>query len=97
MSTAQQQQGIDMNKLAPGLYCLGEYLGIEERESKGKMYYKMKLLVGDLTKKFDIKPDEVIRLRNTNPARMALAFVSYYEFTGQFGTNSVLNTVNFIR
>lgn len=73
-----------------GLLAIGEYRGYEERDSKGTMYYKVKLLIGDNVKKFDIKPDQLLNLQGLNLKNGSKMLVSYYEFNGRFGTNSVL-------
>jgi hypothetical protein len=82
-------QGLD---LPEGKFAVGEYRGYDERESNGKMYYKLKLLVGDNVLKFDIKPDQVINITQANFALGQKIVVKYYDFQGKFGTNSVLNS-----
>lgn len=92
---AQQQKGLtkfDLMKMSEGMYCVGEYRGIDERESNGKMYYKLKVLVGDNTKKFDIKPDQVIAINTLQ--KSAQVVVGYYEFTGKFGMNFVSTSLS---
>jgi hypothetical protein len=79
-------------KLDEGLFCVGEYRGYEDRESGGKIYYKLKCLVRDITKKFDIKAEDIIKLNGLEKGKQVI--IQYYEFTGKFGVNYVCNGVS---
>lgn len=82
-------KGLD---LPEGKFAVGEYRGYDERESKGKMYYKVKLLVRDTVLKFDIKPDQVLQISQEQIKTGQRMLVSYYDFQSQYGTNSVLSS-----
>lgn len=74
-----------------GLYCVGELLGVDSKESNGKMYYKAKVLIGDMVKKFDVRLEEIVNVSKIE--ERARVMIGYFEFQGKFGTNTVLTSV----
>lgn len=72
-------------KLPHGLMIVGEFRGIEQRESKGNTYYKLKVLLGDYVEKFDIKPEQYGEVKNTPIGKHIV--VSYYKFPSKFDRN----------
>ncbi|MNP86289.1 hypothetical protein D3C76_1864370 [compost metagenome] len=51
------------------------------------MYYKLKLLIGDVVMKFDINIEKYQALKATPKARKML--VKYYTFSGRYGLNHI--------
>jgi hypothetical protein len=79
-------------KLKDGLYLVGEYRGCDQNTSKaGKVFHKTKVLVGDNVIKLDTAPDLLMTVGGLQNAQPVL--VSYREFTGQYGTNQILTSI----
>lgn len=92
--TAVATQGLELlkgAKLPEGMYAVGEFRGFDSRESKGNMYFKIKVLLGDTVMKLDVKPDMVQKLQDLQSG--AKVVVRYYKFVGRFGENLVTTDV----
>jgi hypothetical protein len=79
-------------QLLDGLYIVGEFRGVDQTTSKaGKVYHKTKVLVGDNVMKLDTPPELLMVVVGFKTSQRVL--VSYREFTGQYGTNHNLTSI----
>lgn len=77
-----------MENMSEGLYMVGEYRGVTERESNGKVYYKLNVLCGDSMYKLDIKPEMLDAANKFKKAQPLL--VQYFEWASKFGINKIV-------
>jgi hypothetical protein len=78
--------------LKDGLYIVGEYRGSESNlATNGKTYNKTKVLVGDVVIKLETPVDLLTTVGGLKPTQRVL--ILYREFTGKFGVNHNLVSI----
>lgn len=65
----------------PGLLAVGDFLALESRTKGEVTYWNAKLVVGDSTQEFDIKPEQVTLFQNVK--KYSRCIVQYTEFRFQ--------------